>query len=72
MEALRELEEQLRTATGEEVFFESNPDSTNRSKFYVRREGEWTKPEQQKEIYHWLDNKYRGILKVIQPRLHQI
>ncbi|MEI7910296.1 MAG: DUF4268 domain-containing protein [Verrucomicrobiota bacterium] len=72
MEALRALEEELRTATGEEVFFEPNLDSANRSKFYVRREGEWTKPEKQQEIYQWLDSKHRAILKVIQPRLHQI
>jgi len=33
---------------------------------------EWTKPEKQQEIYQWLDSEHRAILKVIQPRLHQI
>jgi hypothetical protein len=72
LESLRELDSQLRAATGEEVFFESNSDTAKRSKFFVRREAAWTEPEKQQEAYKWLDTTHRAILKVIQPRLHKI
>jgi hypothetical protein len=72
MEGLRKYEEELRVATGDEVFFESNADSANRSKLYVRREGDWAKPENQQEIYQWLDTKHRATLKVVQPILQKI
>jgi len=72
MEGLRKYEEDLRAATGEEVFFESNADSANRSKLYVRRDGDWVRPENQQEIYQWLDSKHRALLRVIQPRLQNI
>ncbi len=72
LETLRSYEEELRAATGEEVFFESNADSANRSKLYVRREGDWANPENQQEIYQWLDTKHRALLKVLQPRLQNI
>lgn len=72
LEALRELEEKLKAATGDEVFFAPNSDSANLSKLYVRREGDWATPENQQEIYQWLDTKHRAILSVIQPRLQRI
>lgn len=72
MEALRNLEEELRKATGEDIYFESNVGSANRSKFYVSRIGDWSKPEKQEEIYQWLDNKHRAILQVIKPLLPKI
>ena len=72
MEALRKLEDDLKTATGQEVFFETNAEEANRSKLYVRREGDWTKPENQQEIYQWIDSKHRALLKVIKPRLQLI
>lgn len=72
MEALRQCDEAFQAETGQEVFFEANADSANRSKLYVRRDGEWAKPENQQEIYQWLDSKHRALLKVIQPRLQKI
>jgi hypothetical protein len=72
LEALRSYEEELRAATGEEVYFEPNADSAKRSKLYVRREGDWANPENQQEIYQWLDTKHRALLKVLQPRLQNI
>ncbi len=72
MEALRKLENELRSATEEEVFFETNAEEANRSKLYVRREGDWTKSENQQEIYQWLDSKHKALLKVLQPRLQKI
>lgn len=54
------------------MFFETNADEANRSKLYVRREGDWTKPENQQEIYQWLDSMHRGLLQVLKPRLQKI
>lgn len=72
MDALRNLEDELRAETGEDVYFESNADEANRSKLYVRREGDWTKPENQQAIYQWIDGKHRALLKILKPRLQKI
>ncbi|MDH4444292.1 MAG: DUF4268 domain-containing protein [Akkermansiaceae bacterium] len=72
LEALRGMEEELRIATGEEVYFEPNPDTAKRSKFFVRRDAEWAKPEEQQAAFEWLDAKHRAILKVIRPSLQRL
>jgi len=72
MEALRAYEDELVGAVGQEVVFELNADSANRSRLSVRREGNWEKPENQQEIYQWLDSKHRALLKVLQPHLQKI
>ena len=72
MESLKELQEELETATREEVVFETNPGTAKRSKFYVRRDADWLTPEQQEEVYQWLDEKHRAIFEVIKPRLKAI
>lgn len=72
LEKLKDLESRLMEATGEEVYFESNTNSANRSKLYVRREGDWTNPTKAQDLYGWLDAMHRAFLEVLQPRLSGI
>jgi len=72
LESLRELDSQLRAATGEEVFFEPNSNTAKRSKFVIRRQMAWIEPDKQQEAYQWLDTTHRAILKVIKPRLQKL
>jgi hypothetical protein len=72
LESLRDLEDDLRNATGEEVIFEPRSNDKKRSKFFVRREIDWTNPENHLQVFEWLDTKHRAILIVLKPRLQKI
>lgn len=72
LEALRAFEEELKRATGEEVYFEPNTGTASRSKLFVQGVADWTTEEGAKTAYRWLDEKHRALLSIVKPQISRI